>query len=184
METLKFIDLQIFRFFNSKLSNGFFDFLAFLPEYGLPFVIVFVILIFFFRKKNEARYKLAAVMLIAGHMLCYYTVELLRNFIGRARPCNALIDAITFIEKTDGSFPSGHTCEAFMAAVYLAGFFGKMRGALIAAAVLTGLSRIYMGVHYPSDVLAGAAIGIVIGRFLIRTEKKILPAGQKINPHH
>jgi undecaprenyl-diphosphatase len=59
----------------------------------------------------------------------------------------------------DRSFPSGHAQTAFAAAVYLALLFPRGAAAFLALAALVGLSRIALGVHYPSDVIAGAVIG-------------------------
>lgn len=59
----------------------------------------------------------------------------------------------------NGSFPSGHACNAFMIAVLLAGRFRRRRYVIFGAASLVALSRVYLGVHYPSDVIAGACLG-------------------------
>ncbi|MCK9458140.1 MAG: phosphatase PAP2 family protein [Proteobacteria bacterium] len=69
----------------------------------------------------------------------------------------------------DSSFPSGHAQTAFAAAVYLALLFPRGAALFLALAALVGLSRVALGVHYPSDVLAGAALGsaLSIAAFLI-----------------
>ena len=58
------------------------------------------------------------------------------------------------------SFPSGHTVTAFATALALGWFAPRLRWPLFALAVLIGLSRVGVGAHYPSDVLAGAALGL------------------------
>ena len=62
---------------------------------------------------------------------------------------------------SDKSFPSGHTQTAFGAATYLSCLYPAASPIFLGLAALTGLSRIALGVHYPSDVLAGALFGIV-----------------------
>lgn len=64
-------------------------------------------------------------------------------------------------EKDPNSFPSGHTCAAFAAGMIWVRTLPRREGrvAAVVLAVLMGLSRLYVGVHYPSDVLAGALIG-------------------------
>lgn len=63
-------------------------------------------------------------------------------------------------EKDPNSFPSGHTCAAFAAGMsWLWALPGRWRWFALVLAVCMGLSRLYVGVHYPSDVLAGAAVG-------------------------
>jgi undecaprenyl-diphosphatase len=62
----------------------------------------------------------------------------------------------------DSSFPSGHACNAFMIAALLAEQFRRKQYVFYGLAALVALSRIYLGVHYPSDVIMGACIGLVI----------------------
>jgi undecaprenyl-diphosphatase len=63
--------------------------------------------------------------------------------------------------SNDGSFPSGHAC-AFMIAALLAEWFRRKRYVFYSLAVLIALSRIYLGVHYPSDVIMGSCLGLTI----------------------
>lgn len=90
---------------------------------------------------------------------------LLKNLVGRIRPydaCSALLPLVT--KPTDYSFPSGHTGSSFASACVLYRHLPKKAGipALILALFIS-LSRLYVGVHYPSDVLAGILTGIVSG---------------------
>ena len=97
------------------------------------------------------------------------TAQLLKRALPRLRPSN-LPDAIVAPDERifHNSFPSGHTTTAFALAfwVFLLTRGTRYRlwgyGALVLAG-LVGLSRIYRGVHYPSDVLAGALIGVLWG---------------------
>ena len=68
-------------------------------------------------------------------------------------------------ENDPNSFPSGHTCAAFAAGLSWARALPWRWGriAAVVLAVLMGLSRLYVGVHYPTDVLAGAALGTLCG---------------------
>jgi len=61
------------------------------------------------------------------------------------------------------SFPSGHTATAFGAAFALFGQIGGFSYGAIALAPLIGFSRVYLGAHYPSDVVAGAFLGVLVG---------------------
>lgn len=96
--------------------------------------------------------------------LTAYLIELslyfiLKNTIRRPRP-NGLIGLNALIHPSDTfSFPSGHTAGAFVFAILILNFFPTFGALALMGAVLIGLSRVVLGVHYPSDILAGAVLG-------------------------
>ena len=87
---------------------------------------------------------------------------LITNLVARTRPYEVIDGLVLLIEKQkDYSFPSGHTCASFAAAgVYWRMMPKKYAVLLLILAALIACSRLYVGVHYPSDVLAGLAIGL------------------------
>ena len=89
---------------------------------------------------------------------------ILKNLIARSRPFDVIEGLSCLIQKPhDYSFPSGHTGSSFAAAVVLfMGLEKKYSFTAVVLAALIGFSRIYVGVHYPSDVLCGAIIGSLI----------------------
>lgn len=109
----------------------------------------------------------ALPFLIAG--LIAYGLELplyklLKSLIKRDRPCESLENVHKRITPSDRfSFPSGHTAAAFVIVVLLGHFFPWLTIPAILWASLVGFSRIYLGVHYPTDILAGMAIGVLCG---------------------
>ena len=141
----------------TPLLNGAVGFYTSLGNAGVLFLAAAVLLLCFRRTRRAGVLALAA---IAVGFVC--TNLILKNLIARPRPWLD-VAGLTYlvIEKDPSSFPSGHTCAAFA----FAG--GVWRGAprrwmgwtALVLAVLMGLSRLYVGVHYPSDVLAGALVG-------------------------
>lgn len=97
--------------------------------------------------------------LIIGALITNVT---LKNLVARTRPYEAIDGLVLLIERQgDCSFPSGHTCASFAAAgVYWRMMPKKYGGLLLILAALIAFSRLYVGVHYPSDVLAGLLIGL------------------------
>lgn len=90
---------------------------------------------------------------------------LLKNLVGRMRPYDVCRSLIPLVAKpVDASFPSGHTGSSFASAYIMYRYLPKREGiAAIVLAALIGLSRLYVGVHYPSDVLTGMMTGIWSG---------------------
>jgi undecaprenyl-diphosphatase len=115
--------------------------------------------------KNRERE--AAKLALTGIALSVVTVFSLKTAINRQRPND---DS----PRWDSSFPSGHTTLAFSTSIVYGNYYPKLRIPLLLYSTLVGLSRIYMGEHYPTDVLGGMVLGIGVGYIVMRLKKKIL----------
>lgn len=108
---------------------------------------------------------------------------LLKPLVARTRPWLLFSQLVPLVAEADpNSFPSGHTCASFSCAAAWWRTLPErwMRVAALLGAVAMGLSRLYVGVHFPSDVLCGALVGILCGylgwQFVQTWEGRRLPA--------
>ncbi|WP_415893484.1 phosphatase PAP2 family protein [Neptuniibacter sp. PT8_73] len=94
-----------------------------------------------------------------------YAIELplyliLKNTIKRDRPCDSLPFEAYIVPSDKFSFPSGHSAAAFVFASLVAHFYPEFSAVSYVLAVAIGMSRVLLGVHYPTDILAGAVLGL------------------------
>ena len=116
------------------------------------------------------------VPVVAATAAAVWSVDLvvlvLKHAIGRPRPFETVAGADPLIGYTAGdSMPSGHAATSFAGAVVLAAFFRRLLPVFFVLAAAVAFSRVYVGVHYPADVVAGAALGTVwalVGMALVR----------------
>ena len=147
-----------------------------LGDAGFLWIVLGVILFCIPRTRKMGT---AALLALVMGFLC--TNVVLKHLVARPRPWLDVAGLVPLVQEGDpNSFPSGHTCAAFaFAAAGLGTFPAKWAKVLaLAGAVLMGFSRLYVGVHYPTDVLAGAAVGLLAGwaacRLMAYSDKKRL----------
>lgn len=93
---------------------------------------------------------------------------ILKPALGRLRPYDTTADVRVIDRRSDTkSFPSGHAANAFAGAYALARLWPAATVPLWALAILVAFSRIYVGVHYPLDVVSGALVGLACGIFVV-----------------
>lgn len=137
------------------------SFYTHLGDKGLLFIALGVLLLLFRQSRKSGAAALASMLL--GLLVTNVTIKPLA---ARARPWVVMEGFTALVAEHDpNSFPSGHSCSAFAfaVAVCMALPWKWGRIAALAAAVVMALSRLYVGVHFPSDVLAGALIGTLCG---------------------
>jgi undecaprenyl-diphosphatase len=164
-EFLYSIDLAIFYFFNHSLSLPILDnFFSILTNVNNWF-ITYVILLGLTWKYGGKRGKIAVIITLLMVAVTDQTgYRLLKEFFARPRPCDVLTDVITPLGCTGTySFPSNHALNNFAVATYFSFLFPQFRGVLFIAATLIAISRVYLGLHYPSDIIGGAIIGMIFG---------------------
>lgn len=142
-----------------------------LGNLGLLWIILSVAMLCWRPTRRAGAASLAAMAL---GLLC--TNVVLKHLVARERPWLNVAGLIPLVNEPDPlSFPSGHTCAAFASASAWWGTLPKgwMKGAGLVLAVCMGLSRLYVGVHYPTDVLAGALVGALCGWAACRAVRRL-----------
>lgn len=131
-----------------------------LGDAGIIWIILAMILLIIPKTRKTGVIMTAA--LLVDLLLCNV---LIKNLVARTRPFDVNTTVKLLIEKPhDYSFPSGHTAASFacVAALYLAGE-KKMWKAALVAAIMIALSRMYLYVHYPTDIIGGVVFGMLSG---------------------
>lgn len=147
--------------FRNELLNSIVKVFTSLGNYGLIWILLTIFLLVC--KKTRKTGIVCAIALIIDLVICN---GILKNIFARTRPYDAYKDIRCLIEpQPDYSFPSGHTASSFAAVVPILADRNTRRLGIVAlvVAILMALSRIYVCVHYPSDVLAGVIVGIFCG---------------------
>ncbi|MBI2041653.1 MAG: phosphatase PAP2 family protein [Candidatus Nealsonbacteria bacterium] len=158
------MDYFLFQQINSLAGHW-----AYLDALGIFFAkysgYVLILALLLFSARNYKKYWPMAIRAFSAAIVSRFVVaEIIRFFWPKLRPfVENQANLIISQSPTEPSFPSGHATFYFAlsAAVY---FYNKKLGIIFfAASVLMGLARIFAGVHWPSDILAGALIGILSG---------------------
>lgn len=173
MDALNQFEIGILDFireaFSCKFLDCFFIGITTLSNKGIFWIILAIVLLCF--KKTRKTGICLGVVLIIGEILGN---QILKKIFERPRPYTVNSNITLIIDKLSSfSFPSGHSRCAVECAVVIFANNKKWGIAAIVLAALTCLSRIYLYVHYPTDVLAGAALGVIDGLLAIFIIKKI-----------
>jgi undecaprenyl-diphosphatase len=126
------------------------------------------------RPGGSRRWKLAAASALAAAGLGLLVNRLIAHFWERPRPYETHPSAYTLSHSHDPSFPSDHASAAFGIAFAVL-LFDPVAGALfLLLAVLISVGRVVIGAHYPGDVLAGAAIGLLAALVVVRIARPVI----------
>lgn len=161
--------LWIQEYLRGPVMDTFFICYTTLGDMGLCWLAVSVVMLCFGKTRKAGAAGLLALLL---GFLC--TNIILKPLVCRTRPW-LVVEGLTALvaEHDPHSFPSGHTCASFAAALAWRPHLSKRwANTALVCAVLMGFSRLYVGVHFPTDVFAGAVIGCLCGWLASRLVNK------------
>ncbi len=165
MHWLQSLDTALFHFINGSLGNPVFDWLmpvlsgggAAMRWFSVAVIIAFVTAMIRGGAKGRICALLILIVIAAGDPLIVGTIK---NAIARPRPFLVLPDDIVRLNRPgSGSMPSAHAANWFAAATVLFLFYRRSGWLMFPMAAAVAFSRVYVGVHYPGDVTAGAILG-------------------------
>ncbi len=162
-DTITNMDFQILDLIHNHLSCSFLDWLmpkiTFLGNIGFIWIAAAILML------GIKKYRKTGITLSIGLLGGVITGNLiLKNLVTRERPCwiNNSIQMLVAVPQ-DYSFPSGHTLSSFVAAVVIMHADKKLGITAYIIASLIAFSRLYLYVHFPTDVIAGILLGTIIG---------------------
>ncbi len=156
---LKMFDDFFIDLINQRMRNKHFDYIMYRITNlgGAPFSAFFLFILLFFGNNNIKNIGIEVFITLT---ISQAIVHSLKRLLSRERPYNILEQLNTFgIDLKDYSFPSGHTAASFSIATTLALNIPRLSILVFFIAAIVAISRIYLGVHYPTDVAAGIIIG-------------------------
>ena len=164
------IDKQIMVFLNKTISNPIFDFI--MPIITNQNFLVFSGLIFIgylaYYGGKRGRITIVVLLLAAGasDAICF---QIIKPLVGRIRPSHEFYEFINLLVSKGGkySFPSNHAANSFVFATVISYFYDKNRISLYILASTIAFSRVYVGVHYPLDIIFGSIIGYIISWIIL-----------------
>jgi len=172
LDALQHIDNELFLFLNG-LHNSFFDFLMYWISNRFIWIVLYLWLLYLLVKKYPGKQAILVIIMVA--LLITVSDQLtvfLKNWFQRPRPCHNedLAGMIHVVKDVCGGpygFVSGHAANSFALAVFLIPLLSDripfFKPAILFWAGAIAYSRVYLGVHYPGDIIAGALLGFFLG---------------------
>lgn len=144
---------------HNPFTDSFFPVITYLGESGFIWIVLALILL------CDRRTRKCGVISLGAMAMCFLFGEVfLKNLVGRVRPSNQFPEIQLLITGLDSfSFPSGHSSASFAAATSIFLCHKKSGAAALVLAALIAFSRVFLFVHYPTDILAGMVLGILTG---------------------
>jgi len=170
------LDFSILYFFNSIISNSFFDLIFPMitdsKNWIFPLIFFYTFLIIKFKKKGLIAFLLTLLCVIITDAI---SAQLLKPYFMRIRPSHEVYENINLLIGKGGkySFPSNHAANSMALAFTTSFFFKSSFKYLFILSIIIGFSRIYVGVHYPFDIIFGFIFGYLTSMLILDVYSKI-----------
>ena len=155
------INIELFRMFNDLGKEVMFlnPIMIFFAKY-MKYFLLFGIVMYWFTRKRENR------IMIISSMFAFVIAEVFGAIAGAIHSNNQPFAELSNVNQLighaiDNSFPSDHAIEFFSICITFLLFKKNLRYVWLAIAILVSISRVWVGVHYPADILVGAILGII-----------------------
>jgi len=158
------IDKQLMVFLNKTISNSFFDIMMPIITNQNFLVVIGLILVSYLGYFGGKRgWITLVILLVAAGTSDAVCAQIIKPWVGRIRPSHEFSEYINLLVSRGGkwSFPSNHAANSFAFATILSYFYDKHRVFLFSVASMIAFSRVYVGVHYPMDIIFGSVIGYI-----------------------
>ena len=186
------LDQHLFLFLNS-LNSPFFDKVMYTVSGRVIWIPLYLSILIFLGIRYKRKFLVILLFIILAATLSDQISVLIKNIVQRIRPCHEpALEGLIHIVKGDCgglySFVSSHATNSFDVALLSLLFIGKrwFTISIVLWASIISYSRIYLGVHYPGDVLCGAIVGAFIGwsayKLYVMTDNKILKKSEYFSP--
>jgi undecaprenyl-diphosphatase len=161
------LDLQLLRLVNDHASPALDHVMAAASNRGLLLALAGAFAVYL-GVRSPHRWLAAVLLLVAVGIADLVSVRVVKPAVDRERPCHSLASVRAPLGCGSGkSFPSAHAADTAAAAAVITWAAPALAALGLGVAVVVGISRVYLGVHYPSDVVAGWVLGAAVGAALI-----------------
>lgn len=171
IDLVNYWDAKLFFLVNKNMRNYFLNiFMPIITQLGNGFLTLALSGLFFYGvyRVTGVKETETMVLIVAVAIFSTIVVHVLKNIFNRERPAKGL-DGVLVLGPVlrFSSFPSGHTVSAFALAAVLAAKFAPLALVFYGVAFLVGLSRVYVGAHYPLDVFVGSLLGVASAKVVL-----------------
>ena len=161
---MRSMDVYLFHLINTHGHNSFFDwFMLFITDLKNFTYVLLALAFWVLWRERKAGFVFLIFVGLTLAITDPFSSYFLKDWVGRIRPCHVLENVHLFTDcNTSYSFPSSHAVNIFAAAFFLSQPLKRFSLLFYGIAAIVGYSRVYIGIHYPFDVIGGAGIGLLI----------------------